>query len=54
MKGKWIIFVANNTYFMQDYSCKVVFVDTDGMPARECNVGDLTQNEIEANLVRQV
>ncbi|KAJ7095853.1 DNA replication factor Dna2-domain-containing protein [Mycena belliarum] len=35
-------------------SCKAVFVDTDGLPAQDSRVGDLVQNEIEANLVYQV
>ena len=36
------------------FSCKVVFVDTDTLPAPDSRVGDLVQNEIEANLVFQV
>ncbi|RDB29779.1 DNA replication ATP-dependent helicase/nuclease dna2 [Hypsizygus marmoreus] len=35
-------------------SCKAVFVDTDDIPARDSRVGDLVQNEIEADLVRQI
>ncbi len=35
-------------------SCKVVFVDTDNLPAPDSRVGDLVQNEVEANLVFQV
>ncbi|KDQ55464.1 hypothetical protein JAAARDRAFT_133813 [Jaapia argillacea MUCL 33604] len=35
-------------------SCKAVFVDTDLVPARDSRIGDLVQNEIEANLVYQV
>ncbi|KAJ7672725.1 DNA replication factor Dna2-domain-containing protein [Mycena rosella] len=35
-------------------SCKAVFVDTDGVPAQDSRVGDLVQNEVEANLVYQV
>lgn len=36
------------------FSCKVVFVDTDPLPAPDSRVGDLVQNEVEANLVFQV
>ncbi|CAE6444548.1 unnamed protein product [Rhizoctonia solani] len=36
-----------------DPSCKVRFVDTDGLPARNTIVGSLVQNEIEAQLVLQ-
>ncbi|KAG2740551.1 hypothetical protein P692DRAFT_20880841 [Suillus brevipes Sb2] len=35
-------------------SCKVVFVDTDHLPARDSRVGDLVQNDVEARLVYQV
>ncbi|KAJ7044139.1 Dna2-domain-containing protein [Mycena alexandri] len=35
-------------------SCKAVFVDTDAVPALDSRVGDLVQNEVEANLVYQV
>ncbi|KAJ7761485.1 DNA replication factor Dna2-domain-containing protein [Mycena maculata] len=35
-------------------SCKAVFVDTDTVPAQDSRVGDLVQNEVEANLVYQV
>ena len=31
-----------------------MFVDTDLVPARDSRVGDLVQNEVEANLVYQV
>lgn len=34
-------------------SCKAVFVDTDNAPARDSRVGELVQNEVEANLVFQ-
>ncbi|KAF9448170.1 Dna2-domain-containing protein [Macrolepiota fuliginosa MF-IS2] len=37
-----------------DERCKAVFVDTDGIPAHESRAGDLIQNEVEAELVRQV
>ncbi|KAG8768403.1 Tripartite DNA replication factor [Ceratobasidium sp. 428] len=37
-----------------DPSCKVRFVDTDKLPARNTVVGSLVQNEIEAELVVQV
>jgi DNA replication ATP-dependent helicase Dna2 len=37
-----------------DEKCKAVFIDTDGIPAHESRAGDLIQNEIEAELVRQV
>ncbi|KAF8184796.1 Dna2-domain-containing protein [Pholiota molesta] len=37
-----------------DESCKAVFVDTDALPAAESRVGDLVQNTIEAELVRQL
>jgi DNA replication ATP-dependent helicase Dna2 len=33
---------------------RVVFVDTDQVPAKESRVGDLVQNEIEASLVQQL
>ena len=35
-------------------SCTAVFVDTDGLPARDSRVGDLVQNETEASLVYQL
>lgn len=35
-------------------SCKAVFVDTDNVPARDSRVGDLVQNEVEAELIHQV
>jgi DNA replication ATP-dependent helicase Dna2 len=34
-------------------SCKAVFADTDLVPARDSKVGDLVQNEVEADLVYQ-
>lgn len=37
-----------------DENCKAVFVDTDGIPGHESRAGDLIQNEVEAQLVRQV
>jgi DNA replication ATP-dependent helicase Dna2 len=37
-----------------DEKCKAVFVNTDGIPGFESRVGDLIQNEIEAELVRQL
>ncbi|KAG8960730.1 Tripartite DNA replication factor [Tulasnella sp. 419] len=37
-----------------DEQTKVVFVDTDTLPGRESRVGELVQNEVEANLVHQV
>lgn len=37
-----------------DEGCKVVFVDTDSLPARDTMVGNLVQNPIEAELVRQL
>jgi len=33
---------------------RVVFVDTDEVPAEESRVGDLVQNEIEASLVQHL
>ncbi|KAG9094521.1 Tripartite DNA replication factor [Ceratobasidium sp. 370] len=36
-----------------DPSCKVRFVDTDGLPARNTVIGSLVQNDIEAELVVQ-
>ncbi|KAI0317541.1 AAA domain-containing protein [Amylostereum chailletii] len=39
---------------IMDESCKVVFVDTDKVPAHDSRVGDLVQNEIEGELVRQI
>ena len=35
-------------------SCKAVFVDTDNVPARDSRVGDLVENQVEAQLVYQV
>ncbi|KAG6893366.1 hypothetical protein C0992_010298, partial [Termitomyces sp. T32_za158] len=35
-------------------SCKAVFVDTDDLPARDSRIGDLVENRIEAELVRQI
>lgn len=40
--------------FIPCLSCKAIFVDTDGVPALESKVGDLTQNVTEACLVHQV
>ncbi|KAG9081363.1 Tripartite DNA replication factor [Ceratobasidium sp. UAMH 11750] len=37
-----------------DPSCKVRFVDTDGLPARNTVIGSLVQNDIEAELVVQM
>lgn len=34
--------------------CKAIFVDTDGLPAYDSRVGDLVQNAIEGDLVRQI
>ncbi|WVF72768.1 hypothetical protein IAT40_007586 [Kwoniella sp. CBS 6097] len=39
---------------MLDESAKCVFVDTDGLPARDSRIGDLVQNETEARLVQQL
>ncbi|KAJ6613311.1 Dna2-domain-containing protein [Mycena sp. CBHHK59/15] len=44
--GCWIDELLSET-------CKAVFVDTDDVPARDSRVGDLVQNEVEANLVYQ-
>ncbi|KAG8903622.1 Tripartite DNA replication factor [Tulasnella sp. 403] len=33
---------------------KAVFVDTDGVPARDSRVGDLVQNEVEAHLIHHL
>ncbi|KAH0579057.1 hypothetical protein H2248_003215 [Termitomyces sp. 'cryptogamus'] len=35
-------------------SCKAVFVDTDDIPAHDSRIGDLIENKVEAELVRQV
>jgi DNA replication ATP-dependent helicase Dna2 len=35
-------------------SCKAVFIDTDALPAPDSRVGDLVQNEVEAELVSQI
>ncbi|KAG1804110.1 Dna2-domain-containing protein [Suillus subaureus] len=35
-------------------SSKVIFVDTDHLPARDSRVGDLVQNDVEAKLVYQI
>ncbi|KAJ6501059.1 AAA domain-containing protein [Mycena vitilis] len=45
--GCWIRHVVSE-------SCSTVFVDTDALPAPESRIGDLVQNEVEANLVYQV
>ncbi|OCF42705.1 DNA replication ATP-dependent helicase Dna2 [Kwoniella heveanensis CBS 569] len=37
-----------------DESTKCVFVDTDGLPARDMRVGDVVQNKTEARLVQQL
>ncbi|WVQ99969.1 hypothetical protein IAU59_007112 [Kwoniella sp. CBS 9459] len=37
-----------------DETSKCVFVDTDGLPARDSRVGDLVQNETEAKLVQKL
>lgn len=37
-----------------DSQRRVVFVDTDSVPAKESRVGELVQNEVEAKLVAQV
>ncbi|WVQ81912.1 hypothetical protein IAT38_004039 [Cryptococcus sp. DSM 104549] len=37
-----------------DESVKCVFIDTDGLPALDSRVGDLVQNEVEAQLVAQL
>ncbi|KAG6852485.1 hypothetical protein C0991_011583 [Blastosporella zonata] len=34
--------------------CKAVFLDTDDLPAHDSRVGDLVENKIEAELVRQI
>jgi DNA replication ATP-dependent helicase Dna2 len=36
------------------FRCKMVFVDTDLVPAHDSRVGDLVQNETEATLVYQL
>ena len=36
------------------FSCKAVFVDTDGLLALDSRVGDLIQNEKEAELLQQL
>ena len=36
------------------YRRKVVFIDTDELPARESKAGRLVQNETEASLLHQV
>lgn len=45
--GCWIERLASD-------SCKAIFVDTDALPAPDSRVGDLVQNMVEAELVRQV
>ncbi|KAG2362437.1 AAA domain-containing protein [Suillus spraguei] len=40
-------------YLLSERS-KVVFVDTDHLPARDSRVGDLVQNDVEAKLVYQI
>ncbi|KAI0746475.1 Dna2-domain-containing protein [Daedaleopsis nitida] len=39
---------------LMDEKCKAVFVDTDNVPARDSRVGDLVENQVEAQLVYQV
>ena len=48
---------SDKTCWVQDLmreSVRAVFVDTDAVPARDTRVGDLVQNEVEADLVSQV
>ncbi|KIK37375.1 hypothetical protein CY34DRAFT_92854 [Suillus luteus UH-Slu-Lm8-n1] len=40
--------------YLLSESCKVVFIDTDHLPARDSRVGDLVQNDVEAKLVYQI
>ncbi|KAG6902436.1 hypothetical protein C0995_016615 [Termitomyces sp. Mi166 len=35
-------------------SCKAVFVDTDDLPAHDSRIGDLVENKVEAEIVRQI
>jgi hypothetical protein len=46
--------VHGNRSSPPDYRCKVVFIDTDGLPAPDSRVGDLVHNPTEAELVRQL
>ncbi|KAG2136828.1 Dna2-domain-containing protein [Suillus cothurnatus] len=40
--------------YLLSESSKVIFVDTDQLPARDSRVGDLVQNDVEAKLVYQI
>ncbi|KAG1727676.1 Dna2-domain-containing protein [Suillus paluster] len=40
--------------YLLSESCKVVFLDTDQLPAHDSRVGDLVQNDVEAQLVYQI
>jgi hypothetical protein len=44
----------DDTLLNNTSSRKVVFLDTDDVPAMESRVGDLVQNETEAIIVQQV
>lgn len=46
--------MATQALILHVCSCKAVFVDTDLLPAAESRVGDLVQNTVEAELVRQL
>ncbi|KZV80237.1 Dna2-domain-containing protein [Exidia glandulosa HHB12029] len=37
-----------------EYSSKVLFLDTDGLPAFETRAADLVQNDVEVQLIRQM
>jgi hypothetical protein len=45
---------VSNIIFASRLRNRVVFADTDAVPALETRQGDLVQNEIEADLVHQV
>ena len=52
--GCLLFFFLSVTVNFFSSRCKVVFMDTDALPARDSRVGDLVQNEMEAELVCQI
>lgn len=56
MKGKGFCSCSPLTYdsYLPISSCKAVFIDTDTLPAPDSCVGDLVQNETEAEIVSQI
>jgi DNA replication ATP-dependent helicase Dna2 len=46
--------IPNTLLAHRIHSCKVAFVDTELVPARDARVGDLVQNTTEATLIHQI